>query len=66
MIKKLICKIIGHKYSYNFGWMPSKCECKRCGMKWKSVPNLDYIPGKSNPLEIPLYTWTEVKTESNG
>jgi hypothetical protein len=39
--------------------MPSKCSCKRCGRKWKSVSNPDYIPGKSNPLETDIYIWVE-------
>jgi hypothetical protein len=58
-IKKTICWIKGHDYSYNFGWMPTKCTCKRCGMKWKTVNNPEYIPGKSNPLETDIYTWIE-------
>ena len=62
-LKKLICKILGHKYVYNFGWMPTKCECKRCGMKWKTVNNPEYIIGKSNPLEVNLHIWVKVKNE---
>lgn len=46
-MKVLICGMIGHKYSYNFGWMPTKCECKRCGAKWKTINNPEYIPGKA-------------------
>ena len=61
-MKKLICKIIGHKYSYNFGWMPNKCECKRCGLKWKTIKNPNYIPGQSNPLSEDLEIWVEDKT----
>lgn len=60
-MKVLICGMIGHKYSYNFGWMPTKCECKRCGAKWKTINNPEYIPGKSNPLEVDIYTWVEDK-----
>jgi hypothetical protein len=63
--KKIICKIFGHKYSYNFGWMPTKCKCERCGMKWKTVNNPEYIPGKSNILEVDLHLWVEVKDEPN-
>ena len=62
IVKGLICKMRGHKYSYNFGWMPTKCHCTRCGMKWKTINNPDYIPGKSNPLEIDLYIWVEDNT----
>ena len=58
-MKKWICKIIGHNYSYNFGWMPSKCKCKRCGLKWKSVKNPNYIPGESNPLSEDIFIWIE-------
>lgn len=62
-IERIICKIRGHKYSYNFGWMPTRCECKRCGMKWKTINNPEYIPGKSNPLEIDIYIWVEDKKD---
>lgn len=61
-MKKWICKIIGHKYSYNFGWMPSKCVCKRCGMKWKAVKNPNYIPGESNPFSEDIMMWVEDKS----
>jgi hypothetical protein len=30
-------------------------------MKWKTVKNPDYIPGKSNPLEVDMYDWIEDK-----
>jgi len=30
-------------------------------MKWKTINNPDYIPGKSNPLETDIYMWVEVK-----
>jgi len=56
-MEKLICKIIGHKYSYNFTWMPSKCLCKRCGKKWKTINNPAYN-GK-NLLEEDLHIWVE-------
>ena len=65
-IGRIICKIRGHKYSYNFGWMPTKCECKRCGMKWKTINNPEYIPGKSNPIEISIHMWVEDKHNENG
>lgn len=60
-MKRIICKIIGHKYQYNFGWMPNKCHCKRCGKKWKTINNPEYIIGKSNPLETDLCIWIEDK-----
>jgi hypothetical protein len=28
MFKKLICKIKGHRYKYNFAWRPSKKRIK--------------------------------------
>lgn len=60
-MKKLICKVLGHKYEYNFGWAPNKCKCKRCEMSWKTINNPEYIPGKSNPLETDLHIWVEDK-----
>ena len=57
-IKRLICKIIGHRYEYNFGWMPNKCVCKRCGMKWKTQRNPDYHKG-SNPMYVDMEIWVE-------
>lgn len=39
-MKKLLCKIFGHKYRYNFTWMPSKCICARCHKKWHITGNL--------------------------
>jgi hypothetical protein len=60
-MKKWICKIFGHKYQYNFGWMPTKCVCERCGMKWKTINNPKYIVGKSNPLVTDMHIWIEDK-----
>ena len=56
---KFICKILGHKYEYNFGWAPNRCKCKRCGMSWKTAKNPNYIPGKTSPLDEPLEIWVE-------
>jgi|688.fasta_scaffold2131635_2 hypothetical protein len=58
-MKKLICKILGHKYKYNFVSFPSKCKCTRCGKKWKSINNPKYN-GK-NLNEEDVYIWEEVK-----
>lgn len=33
-MKKLLCKIFGHKPKYNFTWMPTKAICARCHKKW--------------------------------
>lgn len=59
-MKRLICKILGHEYKYNFGWMPNKCECTRCGMKWKTINNPNYDFRKSNPLTEDMHIWVEV------
>jgi hypothetical protein len=69
-IKKIICKIKGHDYSFNFGWAPTRCVCKRCNAKWKTIPNPEYIRGKSNPLEVDIFIWvkdleTNTNTEQN-
>jgi hypothetical protein len=32
-------------------------------MKWKTINNPEYMPGKSNPLEIDIHIWVEVKEE---
>ena len=58
-MKNLICKLIWHDYKYNFKWMPSKCECKRCGKKWKSVNNPKY--DGTNLMEEDLYIWVEIE-----
>ena len=58
-MKKLICKIFGHKYVYNFGWAPNRCKCSRCGAKWKTIKNPNYIPGKSSPLDEDLEIWVK-------
>jgi hypothetical protein len=60
-INKLLCKILGHRYRYNFGWMPNKCLCKRCFKTWITINNPEYIPGKSNPLEVDILIWIEDK-----
>jgi hypothetical protein len=30
-------------------------------MKWKTINNPEYIPGKSNPLETDMHRWVEDK-----
>jgi len=59
-MKQIICKLFGHKYKYNFKWMPSKCFCKRCGKIWITIDNPDYN-FKSDILKTPLKIWIEVK-----
>jgi hypothetical protein len=57
-MKKLICKILGHKYQYNFAWMPNKAHCTRCGKKWKTEINPFY---GGNPIEDDMHIWVEDK-----
>ncbi len=64
-MKKLICRIFGHRYVYNFGWAPSRCKCNRCGMSWKTIKNPNYIPNKTSPFEEPIEIWVEDKTNNN-
>jgi hypothetical protein len=59
VMKKLICRIFGHKYQYNFGWAPNRCKCLRCGQTWKTIKNPNYIPGKTSPLSEDLEIWVE-------
>lgn len=53
-MKKLICRIFGHKFKYNFTWAPTRCHCSRCGIKWKTIKNPDY---NGNPIETDIYIW---------
>jgi hypothetical protein len=58
VMKKLICKIFGHKYVYNFRWMASKCYCSRCKTKWKAVLDPNYT---GNPIYSDMHMWVEDK-----
>lgn len=60
-MKKIICKILGHKYHYNFKSFPTKCECKRCGVKWKSVKNPNY--DGTNLMHEDIFMWEEILKE---
>jgi len=51
------CKIFGHEYRYNFGYMPTKCECTKCGTKWKSRINPDF----KHPLKDDALIWDKIK-----
>jgi hypothetical protein len=64
-MKKLICRIFGHNYVYNFGWAPNRCKCDRCSMSWKTIKNPKYIPNKTSPFEEPIEIWVEDKTNTN-
>lgn len=33
----IICTLFGHRLRYNFRWLPNKCICKRCYMKWAAT-----------------------------
>lgn len=60
-MKKLICKLIGHSFKYNFGWAPNKCHCKRCGKKWKTIKNPYY---NGNPIETEMFIWVPSVTQT--
>jgi hypothetical protein len=34
-------------------------------MKWKTINNPEYVPGKSNPLETDMHLWVKIKVEPN-
>ena len=57
-MKKSVCKLLGHKYKYNFKWMPSKCSCTRCGAKWKTIKNPKY--DGTNLMSEDIYIWKEI------
>lgn len=59
-LKEIICRIIGHKYKYNFTWMPTKCHCERCGEKWKSVKNPNY---KGDIVKEDIFMWVKVEKD---
>lgn len=59
-MKKLLCMILGHKYVYNFAWMPNKANCTRCGTKWKTEINPKY----NSPMDS-MYIWIEDKQQDN-
>ena len=42
-MKKLICKLFGHKFRYNFATLPNKCICGRCHQKWKADYSKDNL-----------------------
>ena len=64
--KKLICKVFGHRYQYNFGWAPNRCKCKRCGMSWKTINNPNYVPGESSPFSEDIMIWVEDTIKEKG
>jgi len=58
-MKKLVCKIIGHKYSYDSKSQPTRCKCKRCDKKWMTVKNPKY--DYTNIFKKPIFIWREIK-----
>ena len=40
--KKIICNTFGHKWKYNFTWMPNKRICIRCGQKQNGEFHTDF------------------------
>lgn len=47
------CKILGHKWLYNFTTMPSKAICKRCSAKARFGPEtLEWQAVDSFPPEL--------------
>jgi len=48
------CWLLGHKWDYNFVWMPSKRMCKRCDKKEKQVINQPH----GHPKD--LHKWVDV------
>lgn len=51
--KIFMCKIFGHKFIYNFKWMPSRCMCKRCYVKFNyDVTKLEWNKAESFPENL--------------
>jgi len=59
LAEKIICKIFGHKWRYNFPSLPSCCICKRCyrkkqvdlkTLKWHSISTLKPITGTDKEI----------------
>ena len=56
-MKKILCKVFGHRYRYNSTTLPNKCICARCHKKWTA----DY--SKDNLVKSEL--WSEVDSFEN-
>jgi hypothetical protein len=54
-MKKLLCKIFGHDYKYNSHSLPTKCLCKRCDKKWRTIKNPKY--NGRNLMEEGIFIW---------
>lgn len=48
LIEKWACGLLGHKWRYNFKWMPNKAICERCRIKAKTG---DLLIDKWMPVE---------------
>jgi len=64
-LKKIICRIFGHKWRYNFKSMPSKAICSECCIKskfniytleWESV---EHFEGDDRPDWLLIKKWTK-------
>jgi hypothetical protein len=55
IMKKIFCKTLGHSFQYNHGSQPTRCYCKRCGIKFKVQFNKPPV----HPFE--LCSWVEEK-----
>jgi len=52
----LCCCIFGHKWEYNFIWMPNKRTCTRCKYKEKGILKTGvFHPFKDDPM-----IWEEI------
>jgi hypothetical protein len=48
----LVCWLLGHKWRYNFVWMPNKRTCVRCGRKEKGILKKGILhPLKEDPMK---------------
>lgn len=45
------CRFWGHKWEYNFTWMPNKRTCRRCGLKEKGEIKEIFHPIYDDPME---------------
>ena len=50
-MNKLLCKLFGHKWRYNFLTLPNKCICSRCKRK--------------EQLDLYLLEWSHVESFEN-
>lgn len=51
------CWLLGHKWNYNFVYMPTKRTCKRCGEKEKTEFNPNFV----HPIRDDMFLWIKEK-----